>query len=107
MIIWLDHLLFGNGRGLKSPCFDNDFYWLKDRNSGKSEIYVWSGWFGSQLKSFQWKYPCVGEERVLCGETFIPKSATTRFGRVMVNWGLVGEVDNERLFSLQHSLDNL
>lgn len=64
MIIWLDHLIFGNGFGLKSPYFDDQFYWLK------GELYTWSGWFGAQLQSFQWRHPKAGERRELLGREF-------------------------------------
>ena len=66
MIVWLDHLIFGNGHGLKSPWCDSRFYWLS------GEFYTWSGWFGAQLQSFQWRHPKPGEERVLNKRTYRP-----------------------------------
>lgn len=66
MIIWLDHLLFGNGHGLKSPHFDDRYYWLS------GQFYTWSGWFGSQLQSFQWFHPKPGEVRKLGGLNYSP-----------------------------------
>lgn len=67
MILWLDHLIFGNGYGLRSPYFDNRYYWLS------GQLYTWSGWLGAQLQSFQWFHPKPGEERRLGG------GSTSRF----------------------------
>jgi hypothetical protein len=64
MIVWLDHRIFGNGYGLKSPYFDDKFYWLS------GELYTWGGWFGAQLQSFQWRHPKAGERRTMLGREF-------------------------------------
>jgi hypothetical protein len=40
-MLWLDHKIFGNGRGLGSPCFDGIFYWLS------GALYTWIGGFGA------------------------------------------------------------
>lgn len=69
MIFWLDHRIFGNGRGLGSPYFDQRFYWLSGR------IYTWIGGFGAQLQSFQWSHPKPGETRKICGREFRPFSS--------------------------------
>src|SRR3546814_6094408 len=60
MILPLDHLIFGNGHGMKSPYFDNRFYWLS------GELYTWIGGLGAQLRSIQWRHPKPGEVRHLC-----------------------------------------
>lgn len=73
MIVWLDHWIFGNGYGLKTPRIDDKFYWLS------GEFYTWSGWFGSQLQSFQWRHPKAGEERVLIGRKFKPFQSSRHF----------------------------
>jgi len=88
MIIALDHLIFGNGHGLKSPYFNNVFYWLS------GEIYTCSYGLGAQLHSFQWTYPKPGERRVLAGREFIVYQARRRWCRVMVSWTMVGLPDD-------------
>lgn len=80
MIVWLDHRIFGNGRGLKSPHFDDVFYWLS------GDIYTWVGGLGAQLSSIQWRQPELREERILCGRKFVPFTSYRRWGRVMVSW---------------------
>lgn len=82
MIVWLDHKIFGNGRGLKSPYFDDVFYWLS------GELYHFTPGFGAQLSSFQWTHPRAGERRRLCGLDFVPFSSNRRLGRVEVRWSL-------------------
>lgn len=67
MIIWLDHLIFGNGFGLKSPYFDDQYYWLGGR---RGQLYTWNGWYGAQFQSFQWRHPKAGERRQLLGREF-------------------------------------
>lgn len=88
MIMWLDHLIYGNGHGLGSPRFDGRFYWLVDRLTKRGEVYSWSGWFGAQLQSFQWTHPNAGERRVLCGHDFKPFASSRRLFRVRVSWAL-------------------
>lgn len=89
-MLWLDHLLFGNGRGLASPYFDQRFYWLVDtsmsRKYGRGRIYSWSGWFGAQLQSFQWTHPKPGEIRTLAGHGFRPFHSERSWLRVRVSW---------------------
>lgn len=99
MIVWLDHKIFGNGYGLGSPYFDGRFYWLS------GQFYTWSGWFGAQLQSFQWRHPKAGERRTLAGREFVVFSSERLFwwlwrdgivsiplplGRVRVSWALTG-----------------
>jgi len=86
MIPALDFLIFGNGKGLGAPFFSQRFYWLVDRHTGRGAFYTWSGWFGSQLASFQWTHPNAGEERVLGGLPFRPFHSNRRWGRVNVAW---------------------
>lgn len=80
MIVWLDHLIFGNGHGLKSPYFDDRYYWLN------GQFYTWSGWLGSQLQSFQWTHPRGGEVRKLAGRDYRVFQSVRRGLRVRVTW---------------------
>lgn len=73
MIMWLDHKIFGNGRGLGSPYFDNRFYWLS------GELYTFMHGFGAQLHSFQWHHPLAGERRRLFGYEFEPLHSNRSF----------------------------
>ena len=71
----LNFLLFGNGHGLKSPFFDDKFYWLvdvkrKSRASKNGRFYKWIGGFGAQLESIEWRKPDIGQRRVLFGHEF-------------------------------------
>jgi hypothetical protein len=93
MIIALDHFIFGNGHGLKSPHFDSAFYWLK------GEFYTFSGGFGAQLHSFQWTHPKPGERRTLLGREFVVFQSYRRFLRVRVSWAMVHQQNgvNEEL----------
>lgn len=91
MIMWLDHKLWGNGRGMKSPFFDDRFYWLVDTAGGErqdqnGQLYVWSGYLGAQLASFQWTRPRMSERRELCGRLFKPFQVERRGPRVRVSW---------------------
>lgn len=83
MILWLDHLIFGNGWGMRSPYFDNQFYWLN------GELYTFNGWLGAQLRSVQWTHPRADERRRLCGRDFKPFSSQRRWLRVEVYWAWV------------------
>lgn len=80
MIVWLDHLIFGNGRGFGSPYFDQRFYWLR------GEFYTWIGGFGAQLQSVQWTHPKPGERRRIAGDDYTPFCSARRWGRVRVSW---------------------
>src|SRR3546814_19781892 len=82
MILPLDHLIFGNGHGMKSPYFDNRFYWLS------GELYTWIGGLGAQLRSIQWRHPKPGEVRHLCRRDFRPFSSARHYGRVEVTWAM-------------------
>lgn len=120
MIVWLDHKIFGNGYGLRSPYFDDRFYWLS------GEFYTWSGGLGAQLQSFQWRHPRAGEERELCGHKFRPFYSERRFmwlwrshvfgfplpvARVRVSWctHLPDKLDeaNETLRQLRRELNDM
>lgn len=83
-MLWLDHLIFGNGRGLGSPHWDQRFYWLSGR------LYTFMPGFGAQLHSFQWTHPRAGERRRLSGRDYVVFSSTRRGLRVAVSWSLVG-----------------
>jgi len=83
MIIALDHLIFGNGRGLKSPYFDDVYYWLS------GELYTFSYGLGAQLHSFQWTHPKPGERRHLADREFVVFQSRRRWFRVEVSWAMV------------------
>jgi hypothetical protein len=80
VIVWLDHRIFGNGWGLKSPYFDAPYYFLSGR------FYTWIGGYGAQLQSIQWTHPKPGEERTLLERKFKPFQSNRRWCRVMVSW---------------------
>lgn len=98
MIMWLDHKIFGNGYGLRSPYFDNKFYWLVDtkhgRDKGRGAFYTFMHGLGAQLQSFQWLHPNAGEERVLAGYRFRPLHSSRRWLRVDVAWSVQTLPDN-------------
>lgn len=84
MILWLDHLIFGNGYGMRTPFWDCPFYWLN------GELYTASSGLGAQLHSIQWRHPKPQERRLLCGREFKPFISTRRWLRVQVSWAMVG-----------------
>ncbi|MFT4129975.1 hypothetical protein [Labrys sp. (in: a-proteobacteria)] len=103
MIQWLDFRLFGSGRGLAAPFFDQRFYWLSGR------FYTFMSGFGAQLHSFQWRHPKPGERRRLCGREFVVFHSTRHGPRVQVAWAMVGmprdiNKANEALRLLEHDL---
>lgn len=113
-MIWLDHLIFGNGFGMKSPHFDDRFYWLvdtkKDRTSGKGALYTFIGGLGAQLTSRQWFHPRPGEERRLIGRRFRPSNSSRRWLRVEISWAMVlpSGIDeaNAAIHALKADLDS-
>jgi len=84
----LDFMLFGNGHGMAVPWRDSAFYWLVDVRTKQGAFYHWSGWFGAQLASYQWRRPKAGEERMLLGRYFVISHAERRWGRVACSWCL-------------------
>lgn len=114
MIFWLDWLLFGNGRGMQSPYYDDVFYWLKDttieRAKAKGRFYRFSGWFGCQLAAVEWRAPPVGTRRFLAGREFVLLRATRKFLRVETSWTMVSlkgvpiDEANERIRELRDNL---
>lgn len=88
MIISLDHLIFGNGHGLKAPFFDSKYFWLS------GELYVFSYGLGAQLTSFQWTHPKPGERRVLLGREFKPFQSHRRWGRVEISWSMTRRIQD-------------
>lgn len=84
----LDFALFGNGNGLGVPYFDGKFYWLDGR------FYIWQGWLGAQLASFQWCHPRAGERRRLNDRIYVVLHSSRRWFRVRVAWCLVGLPDD-------------
>ena len=113
-MLWLDHLLFGNGHGMASPHCDDVMYWLVDtkdgRSNGKGRLYRWIGGHGAQLESFEWTVPAPGTRRRLAGREFRPFSATRRLCRVEVSWAtaLPSNLDqaNSELRELKHDLSH-
>jgi hypothetical protein len=120
MILWLDHKIFGSGYGLKSPFWDDKYYWLS------GGLYTWSGWYGSQLQSFQWSHPKPGESRKLLGREFRPFLSNREFmwlwrdkifaiplpiSRVRVSWSCDLPEDlneaNAALHAMQKELNQL
>jgi len=84
MIIWLDHLIFGNGHGIKSPYFDDVYFWQN------GEFYLFSPGLGAQLTSFQWNHPRPQERRIIANRLFSPFCSRRSWGRVIVSWSLCG-----------------
>jgi hypothetical protein len=82
MIMWLDHRIFGNGHGIRSPYWDNVFYWLS------GELYTFFPGHGAQLTSWQWTRPPAGERRTLAGREYVIWRADRRWGRVVCKWAL-------------------
>ncbi len=116
MILVLDHWIFGNGHGMKSPYFDDKFYWLTDggralpgaSGGGESgQLYTFMPGLGAQLHSYQWTHPNAGEERMLLGRRFRPLHSTRRWGRVEVAWAMQGPKDIDAIRLLKTDLDNL
>lgn len=73
--MWLDFKIFGNGHGLKSPYFDDKFYWLVDteseeRKAKNGNFYNWIGGFGAQIVSREWRMIPAGTTRTLAGMKF-------------------------------------
>lgn len=88
-MLWLDHLIFGDGYGLRSPSCDDVYYWV----GGK--LIVWSGGYGSQLNTFQWFKPNVEDRIKVCGYEMRPfLSQRGRFPlRWRVSWCFVSHPD--------------
>jgi hypothetical protein len=94
MILVLDHAIFGNGNGMKSPLNDDRFYWLHDENRIRprehGQLYTFMHGLGAQLHSYQWTHPRPGERRRLAGREFIAFHSRRRWCRVEVAWAMVG-----------------
>lgn len=103
MIIWLDHKIFGNGRGMKSPFHDDSFYWLS------GQLYKFTFGFGAQLRSYQWTHPKAGERRNLIGRQFTPLHSHRRWFRVSVAWCMVknGRIEIEDIREIKADLDKI
>lgn len=80
MNLWLYYLIFGSGFGLADRESDTTWFVLGGR------AYHWSGWFGCQLQSFEWRRPEVGETRVLAGVIFRPFNFERRWFLYRVTW---------------------
>lgn len=95
MIVWLDQKIFRSGFGLRSPYFDDRYYWLvdtrdRDRKGRNGELYTFSAGFGAQLSSFQWRHPKPGERRRLIGRDFVVFNSSRSWFRVHVSWAMTG-----------------
>jgi len=102
MSLILDHLIFGNGRGLGSPYFDNVFYWID------GHIYTWVGGFGAQLQSFQWTRPPAGTRRRLLGVDFVIFRTERIWFRVQCSWARAREIrDVSEIIKMKAELDKL
>lgn len=94
MTLTLDRWIFGNGWGLKSPYFDDVYFWLVDtkgaaRTARHGRRYTWIGGLGAQLRSFEWRAPKPGTRRMLAGKEFVVFNTSRRGLRVDVSWRLV------------------
>lgn len=98
MTLTLDQWIFGSGHGLKSPYFDDIYFWLVDtsasqgggkRSAANGQRYTWIGGLGAQLRSFEWRTPKPGTRRLLAGREFVVFNASRRGLRVDVAWKLV------------------
>lgn len=114
-MLWLDHKIFGDGHGLRSPYFDNRFYWLVDTSADRKRrdgaLYTFMHGLGAQLISRQWTHPRAGERRRLIGREFIPLHSNRRWGRVEVAWTMVrmpSDIDgkNAAIRALKADLDS-
>lgn len=99
--MWLAHKLFGNGRGLKSPYWNDTYYWLSGR------MYHQTGWIGCQLQSFEFFQPPVGERRRLVGREFRLTNAKRRFLLVQCSWCMVDDITNESVRALIDDLKEM
>lgn len=115
MPLALDFRIFGNGHGMKSPYWDDVFYWLVDtrdggRTNGRGALYSWFPGLGAQLTSRQWTMPRPGERRRLAGHDFVVFQARRKGFRVEVSWALARIPDklddaNAKIRSVKADLD--
>ena len=94
MGLLLDHITFGNGRGMRSPYHDNRFYWLVDTNrqerSGRNgRLYTFLHGFGAQLISREWLAPRKGKIRELSGHRFKVFDHKRKWLRVEIAWAMI------------------
>ncbi len=98
-MLWLDWIIFGNGKGLGSPYFDDAFFWLS------GNLYTWIGGYGAQLSSIEWKAPRAGVRRKLLGRDFVVLHYERRWIRVKIAWALAKEPKNySEIAQLRHDL---
>lgn len=90
-MIFLDRFIFGTGKGLGLPFWDQTLYWLVDAKTKRGTLYTLMGGFGAQLHSIQWTHPKAQEERILAGVPFRPFNSYRRWGRVRVAWAMKPE----------------
>lgn len=110
MIIWLDHLIFGNGFGLISPSFDDAYFWIVNtwndelglsmgRSESRGELYkLTHAPNGLGLTSIQWSHPKCNERRELLGYRFKPFYSKRVYGRVLVDWEICNPNDSQKAF---------
>ena len=107
MGLWLDHKLFGNGRGLKSPYFNDTYFWLRDemRPQSKGRLYTWMGGFGAQLHSIEWFAPHPDTCRRLFGQEFKVFNVSRCWLKVRVAWAATRQFkDYEEVRALERQL---
>lgn len=80
--LWFDWMLFGNGKGMKSPYFSDIFYWID------GHFYQWIGGSGAQLCSREWRMPNPGTRRTLLENEMVVYTASRKGPRVSVSWRL-------------------
>ena len=74
--------------------------------------YSWSGWFGCQLESIEWRRVPAGTEREIAGRTFRVWRTERLWLRVRTLWCLTGlgrsiDHDNQQLLALRLDLQSL
>jgi hypothetical protein len=85
MSLSLIYAIFGDGRGLPPKDHPKAWYMLG------GQLYSWHGWFGCQLRSFEFRAPPAGTERTVLDQRIrIFGVGRRRFGMVECSWSLVG-----------------
>lgn len=99
----------GDGYGLASPHFDDQFFWLHDMSGGQrgpGAWYTWMGGLGAQLTSWEFRAPKAGTTRKLFGHTFrVFQNPVRRFLTVRISWATDLVPDNmERVREIKSEL---
>ena len=84
-------MIFGNGGGMKEPYFDGVFYWLNDSNGSPARFYKFTGGFGAQLTSFEFRAPKAGTCRTLADREYVVFNTSSGWFGLMhqVTWAAV------------------